>query len=233
MTPAGHTDAAADRGLTLEPVARGPISACMTRCRRVILLHGLWMRPASLALLDRRLAEAGFEPVRLGYSTVRGGPARAVPDLAALAADGPCHVVGHSLGGLIALTALEERPELPVERVVCLGSPLCGSAAADGVARLPLLGRALGHSRDLLRAGCRPWRGQARVGMVAGSRPLGLGQFVGRIRGACDGTVAVAETRLEGLADHIVLRTSHTGLAFSPQVARQVVAFLRDGRFDR
>ncbi|WP_460830277.1 alpha/beta fold hydrolase [Lysobacter humi (ex Lee et al. 2017)] len=201
--------------------------------RRVILLHGLWMRPASLALLGRRLADAGFEPVGLGYSTVRGGPARAVPDLIELAGQGPCHVVGHSLGGLVALTALEQRPALPVERVVCLGSPLCGSAAAAGIARLPVVGRALGRSRDLLREGCRPWTGAARVGMVAGSRPLGLGQFLGRLDGVSDGTVAVAETRLAGLADHVVLRASHTGLAFSPQVARQVVAFLREGRFER
>lgn len=205
----------------------------MTPARRVILLHGLWMRPATLALLARRLREAGFDPHTLGYSTVRGGPAKAIPALVELASDGPCHVVAHSLGGLVTLTALESHPHLPVQRVVCLGSPLCGSAAAEGVARLPVLGRFLGDSRDLLRAGCTPWAGRAEVGMVAGSQPLGLGQFLGHIKGPCDGTVAVAETRLAGLADHIVLRTSHTGLAFSPQVARQVVAFLREGRFER
>ena len=200
--------------------------------RRVILLHGLWMRPASLALLASRLRTAGYAPELLGYSTVRGGPARAIPALAELAARAPCHVVAHSLGGLVALTALEQHPHLPVQRVVCLGSPLCGSAAAEGVARLPVLGRFLGDSRELLRSGCRPWRGEASVGMVAGSRPLGLGQFLGRFDGPCDGTVAVSETRLAGLADHVVLPASHTGLAFSPQVARQVAAFLRDGRFD-
>lgn len=205
----------------------------MTPARRVVLLHGLWMRPATLGLLASRLSAAGYEPVRLGYSTVRGGPARAIPALVDLVDDGPCHVVAHSLGGLVTLTALEQHPHLPVQRVVCLGSPLCGSAAADGVARLPVVGRLLGDSRELLRSGCRPWRGEARVGMVAGSRPLGLGQFLGRFEGPSDGTVAVAETRLEGLADHIVLRASHTGLAFSPQVARQVVAFLREGRFER
>lgn len=200
---------------------------------RVILLHGLWMRPASLALLGRRLREAGFEPETVAYSTVRGGPARAVPDLVERAGRGDCHVVAHSLGGLVALTALEQHPGLPVRRVVCLGSPLCGSAAAEGVARLPLVGRTLGRSRDLLRAGCRPWRGRAEVGMVAGTLPLGLGQFLGRFEGPCDGTVSVAETRLEGLADHLVMRTSHTGLVLSPDVAREVAMFLREGRFAR
>ena len=205
----------------------------MSETDRVLLLHGLWMRPASLALLARRLRDAGFSPRTIGYSTVRGGPARVIPELVEAAGQGPCHIVAHSLGGLVTLTALEQHPALPVQRVVCLGSPLCGSAAADGIARLPLVGRTLGRSRDLLRAGCKPWRGRAEVGMVAGTLPLGLGQFLGRFDGPCDGTVAVAETRLDGLADHLVLRTSHTGLVWSPQVAREVARFLREGRFAR
>ena len=200
---------------------------------RVLLVHGLWMRPASLTLLGRRLREAGFEPEAIGYSTVRGGPARAIPDLVRAAERGTCDVVAHSLGGLVTLSALERHPDLPVHRVVCLGSPLCGSAAADGVARLPLIGRSLGRSRDLLRRGCMPWRGRAEVGMIAGTLPLGLGQFLGRFDGPSDGTVAVAETRLEGLADHLVVRTSHTGLVLSAVVAREIATFLREGRFAR
>lgn len=186
-----------------------------------------------MAVIAARLARAGYACERIGYASVRGAPALAIRDVTQAAACGPCHVVAHSLGGLITLSALELQPELPVQRVVCLGSPLCGSAAADGLARLPVMGAALGHSRSLLRDGCRPWRGRAQVGMVAGNRPIGLGQVLGRFDGESDGTVAVAETRLEGLADHVVLPTSHTGLAFSPLAARQVIAFLREGRFER
>ena len=40
---------------------------------------------------------------------------------------GPVALVGHSLGGLVALEALRRQPDLPVSRVVCLGSPLRGS----------------------------------------------------------------------------------------------------------
>lgn len=205
----------------------------MSTPRRVILLHGLWMRPASLALLASRLQRAGFEPSRLGYSSVRGGPDMAIRELTRVMREAPCHVVAHSLGGLISLSALEAFPDAPVQRVVCLGSPLCGSAAAAGLARLPMMSAALGRSASLLRDGCRPWSGRAQVGLVAGSRAIGLGQVMGRFKGTSDGTVAVDETRLSGLADHIVLPTSHTGLVFSPQVARQAIAFLREGRFDR
>jgi pimeloyl-ACP methyl ester carboxylesterase len=190
------------------------------------------MRPASLALLARRLSHAGFAPERIGYASVRGGPAVAIGDLERAARGAPCHVVAHSLGGLVTLAALERNPELPIQRVVCLGSPLCGSAAADGLAKLPVVGATLGRSRELLRDGCRPWQGRAQVGMVAGDRALGLGRVLGRFDGDSDGTVAVAETRLAGLADHIVVPASHSGLMFSPAAARQVIAFLRDGPFE-
>lgn len=202
------------------------------RTTRVVLLHGLWMPGISMRLLASRLAVAGFVPELFAYPTVAGGPEAALPRLIAQLASNPCHVVAHSLGGLVTLTALQRAPELPVERVVCLGSPLCGSAAAHGLARLSLTAATLGRSAELLRRGCEPWQGEAEVGMVAGRVPLGLGQFFGGIRGDSDGTVAVAETRLQGLRDHVVVGASHSGLLFSAEAARQAIAFLRHGRFD-
>ncbi|WP_407907960.1 lipase family alpha/beta hydrolase [Lysobacter claricitrinus] len=199
---------------------------------RVLLVHGLWMRPASMAVLARRLAHEGFETEFIGYASSRERPTRAIRAITEAARRSPCHVIGHSLGGLMTLTALDAEPDLPVERVVCLGSPLCGSAAADGLARLPGVGRWLGTSRRLLRDGCRPWHGRAEVGSIAGTLPLGLGRVIGRIHGPNDGTVAVSETRLEGLADHLIVHATHSGLVLSPTAARQAATFLREGRFE-
>jgi pimeloyl-ACP methyl ester carboxylesterase len=204
-----------------------------TDIHRVLLLHGLWMPALAMRPLARRLSAAGFEPEVFGYHAALGGPEAAIERLGGRLRERPAHVVAHSLGGLITLQALEREPDLPVSRVVCLGSPLCGSAAAGGLARHRWAGRALGRSAELLRCGCRPWRGRAQVGAVAGRMPLGLGQLFGGFDGESDGTVAVAETRLEGLADHVVVAASHSTMLVSPQVARQVVAFLREGRFHR
>ena len=44
--------------------------------------------------------------------------------------------------------------------------------------------------------------------------------------------MAVAETCLPGLAAQCRVHASHTGLVFSAEAARQVVAFLRTGAFD-
>jgi hypothetical protein len=48
-----------------------------------------------------------------------------------------------------------------------------------------------------------------------------------------DGTVLVEETDLPGATAQLRLPVSHTGLLFSAEVARQVAAFLRNGRFER
>lgn len=200
--------------------------------RRVVLIHGLWMPRLSMHWLARRLRAEGFVPELFGYATIAGGPAAAVPRLAQRLRAGPAHVLAHSLGGLVTLAALQRYPDLPVERVVCLGSPLCGSAAAARLAGHAWSAPYLGRSARLLRKGRRSWSGPAAVGMIAGNMPLGLGRYFGRFDGANDGTVAVEETRLAGLADHVVIATSHTGLLLSPLAVRLAVEFFRHGRFD-
>lgn len=204
----------------------------VTTTQRVILTHGLWMNRLSMQAMAARLRHAGFAPEIFGYATVVGGPDSAIPRLVKRLERGPAHVLAHSLGGLVVLSALQRHPELPVPRVVCLGSPLCGSAAAGGMAGRVWTAASLGRSADLLRRGCEPWAGPAEIGMIAGRSPYGLGRFVGRIHGENDGTVSVAETRLRGLADHVVLETSHSGLLFSAEVARLAVSFFQNGRFD-
>ncbi|OAX64353.1 acetyltransferase [Xanthomonas translucens pv. arrhenatheri] len=69
--------------------------------------------------------------------------------------------------GLLALPALRQAPQLPVTRVVCLGAPLAGSAAAQALSRRDL-GIALGRSAAL-QQGLSRWDGRAAVAMLAGS----------------------------------------------------------------
>ncbi len=203
---------------------------------QVILLHGLWMRGFALSMLHRRLMEAGFRVHRFDYLSVAATQQRILDRLRARMAElagqsDTVHLVGHSLGGLLALRAcLDGTP--PPGRIVCLGSPLKGSAAARGFAAWGRGGEVLlGHNRELLEQGFERWDGTREVGVIAGRLPLGLGAVLGHFAGEHDGTVAVAETRLPGLTDHCVVEVSHTGLLFSPEVARRVAEFLRHGRF--
>ena len=201
---------------------------------QVVLVHGLlnsdwWLRP-----LAAKLRAEGFRTSLFGYSSVFDGPERAVPRLLERLRKEPADaLVGHSLGGLIALESLRQAPELAVSRVVCLGSPLRGSQTARNLATRvwgrPLLGRSAG----LLQCGLECWDGTAQVGLVAGDVAHGLGRLFARFDGGSDGTVGLEETRLPGLADHCTVHSSHTGLVFSPDAVRQAAHFLRHGRFER
>ena len=200
----------------------------------VLLVHGIWNARAWLMPFALRLRREGLVPTVFGYDSVWRDPETAGDRLIALLRRRPVEaLVGHSLGGLVILEALRRAPDLPVKRVVCLGSPLRGSAAAAGLAARPPLGLALGRSRALLERGCPPWTGAAEVGVIAGDRAKGLGGLFAALDGASDGTVTVAETRLDGLADHCVLPASHSGLVLSADVAAQTAHFLRFGHFAR
>lgn len=199
----------------------------------VLLVHGIWNARHWLAPFAVRLRREGLAPELFGYDSVLRDPEQAGDRLVAQLRRRPVELlVGHSLGGLVILEALRRTPDLPVRRVVCLGSPLRGSgvAAAMGNRRAPL-SLVLGRSRGLLETGCAPWEGPAEVGVVAGNRARGVGGLFARMDGESDGTVSVSETRLPGLADHCVVPASHSGLVLSAEAARQTARFLLHGRF--
>ena len=199
---------------------------------KVLLVHGIWNARHWLAPFAMRLRREGLAPELFGYASVLGDPGQAGDRLIAYLRRRPAELlVGHSLGGLVILEALRRAPELSVKRVVCLGSPLCGSSVVAAMSGRPSLSLLLGRSQSLLETGCAPWQGPAAVGVVAGNRPRGVGGWFARMDGESDGTVTVAETRLPGLADHCIVPASHSGLVMSADAARQAARFLLDGRF--
>lgn len=217
---------------TGDPAVDGAGGVQPRDCRDVLLVHGLWNASWWLAPLAWRLRRLGFAVRTFGYPSIVGGPEPALSALAERLRGGrPCHLVGHSLGGLLALEVLRRNPDLPVVRVVCLGSPLRGSGTARTLASRPRLAWALGRSSALLRDGCEAWEGRVPTGMVAGDVPRGIGRLLHAVDAESDGTVALAETRLPGLAASCRVHASHTGLVFSAEAARQVAAFLRTGAF--
>lgn len=202
----------------------------------VILVHGVWMRAFSLLLLRRRLREAGFHTELFDYASVFGRGERSVSRLCRRVQAQRArtvHLVGHSMGGLLALQALAQLPQRLSGRVVCLGSPLNGSAMARRVQTWPLGQHILGGSRDPLCSGLAHCQPATCVGVIAGTRAIGLGQVAGVFDEPNDGTVSVAETRWAGAREHCLVDTSHTGLVLSREATRLTVNFLRCGSFHK
>jgi len=194
-------------------------------------------------LIKRRLEkEYGMRVLLFNYPSVSGTLDENAASLARFMheqeLDG-AHMIGHSLGGVVAMRMLAKDANALPGRVVCLGSPLCGSRAADFLSRQDwaelILGRTLGAG--VLHEAANEWGSHVcesrDIGVIAGTVPFGVGQFVADLQEDNDGTVAVSETRLAGAADHICLSVSHKGMLVSRDVVDQAAAFLKRGSFLR
>ncbi len=211
--------------------------------KNVVLLHGIWSHGVSMFVVRRQLErEYGADVRFFNYPSIRGtldNNAASLRHFIERAKLDRTHIVGHSLGGVVALRMLALYEDAPPGRIVCLGSPLTGSRAAEFLSRQDWADGLLGSTlkAGVLRESANEWGShvceQREVGIIAGNMPLGVGRLVADFGGPSDGTVAVSETRLEGARDHLVMSVSHRGMVLSSRVADQAWAFLRRGEFLR
>ncbi len=207
----------------------------------IVLLHGIWMPGAEMLFFKKRLEKnSEFIGHIYSYPSVRASlqqNADLLYEFVRKLPPGEVHLVGHSLGGIVALRMLATHTDAPPGRVVCLGSPVCGSRAANSVLRSrwgkTIIGKTL--SLGVVDEPASRWAqavaASREIGIIAGTVPVGLGRVVTRFDGDNDGTVAVDETRLPGARDHLCVPVNHTGLVTSAVVAKKTRAFLQEGSF--
>ena len=203
----------------------------------VVYVHGLWMPGDESFMLRHRLAQDfGLTLHAFRYSAAFSTMAAITADLAECVRglkSETVHFVGHSLGGLVIHRFLERYPQQPPGRAVFLGTPSIASRAAQSVARFTPIVHLMGPSvaDELMKPQPRSWSHTNALGIIAGTQPLGLGQFLADFDEDNDGTVAVSETRMPGATDHLVLPVSHLGMLLSTRVAQETGAFLTNGHF--
>jgi triacylglycerol lipase len=207
----------------------------------VVLLHGILNPTLIMAPIARHLRREGYRVINWGY------PARSrlieehASQLAALVRSvdglGPIHFVGFSLGGLVIRYYLTHYEMPRAGRLVMIASPNLGTAKVDVYYARGWFRRLYGtKAMAQLRAANRRFfeeMGVPRVefGVIAGCRGNSRG-FSRLLEGDDDGAVSVESAQLAGATDFILLPHTHTVLVLVPETARQVAAFLRDGRFD-
>lgn len=209
----------------------------------VVCLHGFWSHGTGMFLIKRWLEnENGMRVLLFNYPSVRGSLDYNAALLARFIHEqqlGGAHIIGHSLGGVVALRMLANNAGAPPGRVICLGSPLRGSRAGEFLNRQDWADLIIGRSlpAGVLHEAANEWAAHVcaarEIGVIAGTVPFGVGQFVANMVEDNDGTVAVSETRLEGAKDHICMPVSHKGMLVSRNVADQAAAFLKRGEFLR
>ncbi|HLW23354.1 MAG TPA: hypothetical protein VKT22_03210 [Steroidobacteraceae bacterium] len=105
-----------------EHIASGALARLALREHRPAPVRGVLLH--AYALLHLKLRIAGFAPEFFAYDWRRG-----IAELGAQlaehlrAADAPRLLIAHSMGGLVARSALAQRPHLRLERLILVGTP--------------------------------------------------------------------------------------------------------------
>jgi pimeloyl-ACP methyl ester carboxylesterase len=208
----------------------------------VVLLHGIHRTARSFARMQTALEASGFAALNLDYPSRRKSlealAEQIHPEIERFAGSlgGSLHFIGHSMGGLLARVYLARHRPAELGRVVMLGTPNSGSEIADRLKKfLPYrilfgpAGQQLGTRRDATLQALFP-PADYPVGIIAGNRSIDpLASLF--LRKPHDGRVSVANTRLDGMADHIVLAIAHPFLPDNDIAIETTIAFLRDGKF--
>lgn len=206
----------------------------------VVLLHGLARSHRSMARLGAHLDAHGFDTWSRTYPSRR----RSITELASALADTiadeasgrPVCAVTHSLGGVIVRHLHD--PRIAWDRIVMLAPPNRGSQLAGALVTSTVFRWFYGPAGRELADGASWPAPPAPFAVIAGTRARALTNPTSWTVGRrfppgtrSDGTVAVEETRLDGMTDFAEVDATHTWIMNDARVHALVVRYLRDGHF--
>jgi len=209
----------------------------------VVLLHGLARTSGSMEDMSVALEESGYRVANVSYPSrehpIETLAAMAVPEGLQRCADAApgrkVHFVTHSLGGILVRYYFEGRSVAAIGRVVMLAPPNQGSKAVDEMREVP------GYEWLNGPAGFQLGKGQESVPLRLGAPRFEFAVIAGNrtidpitsafLDDPDDGRVSVADTKLDGMSDFIVVEVSHAFIMQDDDVIGLVKNFLANGRF--
>lgn len=191
--------------------------------------------------MERRLKEAGYEPIFFRYSArvdgIFGASEKLVTRLLPLQ-NNDIYFVTHSMGGLVLRAmSLQRLDTLRLRRAVMIAPPNRGAIMMQKITSIragtPLWKLLYGEARHQLQpegiAMTLP-APPCEFGIIAGGRKRDRG-FSPLLFGDNDGTVTVASTILDGAGDFIVLPYLHTPILWANDTINETISFLQSGIF--
>jgi triacylglycerol esterase/lipase EstA (alpha/beta hydrolase family) len=209
----------------------------------VVLAHGLGRSDIAMWRLTQRLEDAGYYVCVLDYDTI-GESVLSVFESTSAQIDlcvesAPIiHFVGHSLGGLVVRSYLQEHQALldsnRLGEVVLMGTPNKGSELADHYDNSWLM-EIGGEISQALMTGSNSLGNQLKeldidMGIIAGTKSTSFTDDL--FDGPNDGLVSVESTKLGSMTDFIEIDVGHSNMRYNSEVAEQTIHFLRHGHFN-
>ena len=209
----------------------------------VVLLHGLNRSWRAMQPMAEALRDAGFTTANVDYPSQAGS----VEILAPMAVEtglNECrragaeriHFVTHSIGGILLRYSHQQNPIPDLGRVVMLAPPNQGSEVIDVTRNWPTTGifageagLQLGTDEDSIPSQLGPV--DFELGVIAGSRTMNP-VMSAMLPNPDDGKVSVANTKVDGMNDFLVVKNNHHYIINSDVVKRNTAAFLRTGEFE-
>ncbi|MCG9681171.1 alpha/beta fold hydrolase [Vibrio sp. Isolate23] len=204
---------------------------------KIIILHGLYMHGLAMQPLSQKLRSYGYDTQTISYNSVaidEHKVFRAIDQ--ALSPQQSNVLVGHSLGGLIIKHYLSSRQpsKQKISHVVTVGSPFKGASIVSRIQDLGM-GAILGNAAEFgLQEHDDVWCFPQKLGSIAGTLAVGARALL--MMGnqtLSDGTVTVDETKIDGMTDHIEMRSAHTSMIYTAFVPKQIDHFIRTNHFYR
>lgn len=206
----------------------------------VVLVHGMLSSPTAMTRIEKELLRNGYRVLNFGYNSRKSSIENVTDDLdKAIRSQVPpsakaLHFVTHSLGGLVVRYYLSENKMQNLGRFVMIAPPNQGSIWGKTLVKnIPAVRHLLGITGEELQYSLKYRPAQpppCEFGIISGGTGTNRG-FNPLIPGDNDATVAVEETKLEGMKDHIVITGQHTMLLFQKRVVDNVISFLGTGKF--
>ena len=205
----------------------------MKKDATVVLLHGQGRTRLSMLILGKRFRSAGYQTLNFPYNqTIRSLDeisGQLVEFIGQKVKTSDYHLIGHSLGNVIIRNAFRKDYPAGLGKIVMLAPPNQPAHLAKRLKKNLIYRLFTGDSGQKLSEE-KFYRDlpipRVPFGVIAGDKGQSL-----TFSEPNDGVVTVGSTKLEGMADWILLHHGHTFIMNCKDTFEHCVRFVESGRF--